>query len=286
MQGSWPIIDDVWKVRIYRIEEACYGRIHLQDIVYPHWVVSYIAEGEVEVTDCGSTTTASAGQVMLHAPGVAFGEKAVVPGRHLWFLAEIKNSMEVDLLRLFPVSELVTLRDPGTYVAIFKQLLNLHLSGSGLGSGTPPFMELQSAGLGLQLIYHLLDSWEAEGRFPRKHGSKKRDERLDTVFAYLHARLSEKVTRDTLAGLVHLNANYLDRIFEETFAMKPMQLLRELRLKQVKRMLEATDEPLSEIAQQCGLGDASYLTHQYIKRFGVSPGKYREQARRAQQSYY
>jgi AraC-like DNA-binding protein len=280
MQGGWPIFDDLWKVRIYRIEEASYEQIHLQDIVYPYWVVSYIAEGEVEVTDGGGVEAASAGQVMLHAPGVAFGEKAVVPGRHLWFLAEIKNSMDVDLLRLFPVSELVTLRDPGAYAAIFQQLMHLH------ASGTSPFKELQSAGLGLQLIYHLLDSWEAEGRVPRKHGSKRRDERLDAVLAYLHAHLAEKVTRDTLAALVHLNANYLDRIFEETFAMKPMQLLRELRLKQVKRTLEATDEPLSEIAQMCGLGDASYLTHQYIKRYGVSPGKYREQARRAQQIYY
>ncbi|MDR6550167.1 AraC-like DNA-binding protein [Paenibacillus qinlingensis] len=83
-----------------------------------------------------------------------------------------------------------------------------------------------------------------------------------------------------------MNPNYLDRVFAEKFHMNPMQMLRELRMKKVRRMLETSEYTLPEIAVQCGLGDASYLTQQFFKRFGLNPGMYRQQVRLNDQTYY
>jgi AraC-like DNA-binding protein len=275
-----PITDDSWNIHIYKCEQSPYPRIHLQQMIYPHWVISYIAEGSVEVTDGNVANTAAAGQVMLHAPYVPFGERAPGPGKHLWFLADIRNSFGVDLLRLNPISEIVTLENPGAYDHTFMQLLAVSREQDN------PFQSLGMTALSLRLIYYILQSWDKEGRPPRRSLSRRQDERIDQVVAFLTANLHAKITRDQLAELVHLNTNYLDKMFIEMFSVTPLQMLRELRFKKVERMLAIGDKPLVEIAAECGIGDASYLSHQFMKRYGLSPGKYREEARLERQSNY
>jgi AraC-like DNA-binding protein len=274
------LFDDIWKLRLYLVDAASYDSLEKQNIVYPYWVVSFIHKGLVEVTDGAVESVAGAGQVMIHAPNVPFGERANTPGRHLFLLVDIRNSFDVDIFRLFPVGEVVTLTEVDQYRAVFMELLEATRKEQS------EFRQLQVNSLGLQLIFHVLDSWERGGRVPRKHQGKRIDERIDTVYAFLSSRLDEKITRATLSGLVHLNPNYLDKIFFEKYRMKPMQLLRELRLKKTRRMLEASDEPLTSIATTCGLGDAPYLSHQFLKRFGLNPGLYREQVRQAHANYY
>ncbi|MCC2685794.1 MAG: AraC family transcriptional regulator [Paenibacillaceae bacterium] len=277
---SSSILDDTWKLNLYHIQEHAYRTLDIQQKTYPYWVISFIAEGRLTVTDANVTTEAGAGQVMLHAPHVPFGETAFIPGRHQWFVADIRNAIDVDLLRLIPVPEVVTLADPQAYSDVFRAM---RASSQAEGSG---FRGLQTTALGLQLIFYILEGWEREGCPPRKSARRKIDERIDQLLAYLGANLDRKVTRETLAAMVHLSPNYLDKMFLQTFAVTPMHMLRDLRLKKVKRMLETTDEPLTAIAEACGLVDASYLTRQFAKRFGLNPGEYRQQFRFARATYY
>nr|WP_240548098.1 helix-turn-helix transcriptional regulator [Paenibacillus lignilyticus] len=88
-----------------------------------------------------------------------------------------------------------------------------------------------------------------------------------------------------LAEKVHLNTNYLDRAFQEAYGINPMQMLRQMRLNKAKRLLETTEEPLSQLAQLCGLGDAAYLNRQFVKTFGMTPGKYKQMIRSAQTNF-
>lgn len=280
MEAQSKLLDDMWRVRLFHVDEVHYEAIDSQNKTFPYWVVSFIADGHVEVTDGNIVQTAKSGQVMLHAPGLPFGERAEVPGWHRWMIVEVTNSYHVDLFRLYPISEVVTLQDTSAYSAIFTKLLYAWRGQDTL------FREIELSGLGLQLIHMLLDSWDRTGRICRSFQTSKNDERLHLVMSYMNYALQEKITRQTLADQVHLNANYLDRIFAEKFQMNPMQMLRELRLKKAKKMLENSDGSLAEIAIACGLGDASYLSHQFFKSYGINPGKYREQVRQVHQDYY
>jgi AraC-like DNA-binding protein len=277
-QMRW--LDDFWHIRLFQVEEASYKAIDLQNLIFPYWVVSFIVEGHVEVEDGSKAQTAKSGQVMIHAPGLPFAEKAVTPGLHQWMQIEVSNSYQVDLFRLFPMAEVMTITDPAAYSAIFLKLL------AAWQSVNSPFRELEISGLGLQLVHLLLENWDKNGRLSRSFHSGKNDERLDKVISYIHTSFHQKITRKTLANIVHLNSNYLDKIFTEQYQMNPMQMLRELRLKKAKGMLENSNESLTEIAAACGMGDASYLSHQFVKRFSVNPGKYREQVRQTNQAYY
>lgn len=280
MISGKKLIDDVWNVRIYKVEDASYKSIEFNNKIFPYWVISYIQDGQVEVTHGNVVQIASSGQVMIHAPGLPFGERSNTPGRHLWILLEITNSYQLELFQAYPINEIVTLSDPEEFTRLFYILLEAWNRQVSL------FSELALAGIGMQLMYLLLDNWDRTGRIRRTLHDKKGDERLDKVLIYLNKHLDAKITRKNLAELVHLNPNYLDKIFQQKFQIKPMQMLRELRLKEAKRMLESSGCSLSEISARCGLGDSSYLSHQFHKRFGLTPGQYRDQVRQVHQSYY
>ncbi|WP_219834060.1 helix-turn-helix domain-containing protein [Paenibacillus sp. R14(2021)] len=273
-------VEDGWRIRPSVVGHAYYDTLDIQDIVYPHWVVSYITEGEVE-THVGSVASAAhAGQVMLHAPHLPFSEYASRGGNHRWFAVEAVHAHEVDLFRKYPVSEVTTIADPGRYMQTFDQMLAAWERQDG------PFREMEISSLCQLLLAQLLQSWDNGGREPRKLPSEKNDDRFQLLITYMSSNLNEKISREQLAGLVHMNPNYLDRVFAEKFRLTPMQLLRELRLRRASRLLEGTELPLSQIAAQCGLGDAAYLSRQFAKRYGLTPGAYRERAKRKNQHYY
>lgn len=68
--------------------------------------------------------------------------------------------------------------------------------------------------------------------------------------------------------------------------MKPMQFLRDIRLREARRMLQHSESTLAEIAEACGLGDASYMSRKFVLHYGVTPGKFRERMRELGRSYY
>ncbi len=273
-------LDDHWKIKLYQVQEASYDQIDLRDLTYPYWVMSFIVEGDVEVIDGSKLQRASSGQLMLHAPGVPFSERATCPGTHRWMLIEVTNRYQLDLFRLYPLGEVISIHEPELYTQLFTKLLD------AWSRWQSPFRDLELSGVGLQIIHHVLDSWDKSGRQQRSSLERKGDDRLNAVVFHLQQNASEKITREMLANLVHLNPNYLDKIFTERFGMRPMEMLRELRLKLAKRMLENSSDSLATIAAACGLGDAPYLTHQFNKRYGINPGQYREQVRRTYQNYY
>lgn len=271
---------DNWHAQIYMVNRAAYTSIDLQNMIYPYWVVSFIRHGHVQVSDGPIIQHAVSDQVMVHAPSLPFGEKADTPGVHYWLLLDIRNQYNVELFRIFPMNEVITLSDPAVFFEIIQSLLKVWDEYDG------PFRELELCGLGLRLAHHLLESWDRSGRPVRKHRADKQNERLDTVMSYLHAHLQMKITRRTLADLIHLNPNYLDKIFADKFRLKPMQMLRELRLREAARMLEASELNLSDIAAQCGLGDAPYLSRQFVRHYGMTPGAFRDKSRQSNRSYY
>ena len=46
-----------------------------------------------------------------------------------------------------------------------------------------------------------------------------------------------------------------------------------------KKLLEETDEPLLDIAIKSGFFDEFYMSKQFKKHFGITPGKYRRECK-------
>ena len=97
----------------------------------------------------------------------------------------------------------------------------------------------------------------------------------------MQAHLQEKLTRDDLARLAHLHPGYFDRAWRAAYGTSPLALLRDMRLRHARSLLERTDHTLDHVAQQCGMGEATHFSRVFRAHVGQSPGQYRQSARTA-----
>lgn len=81
---------------------------------------------------------------------------------------------------------------------------------------------------------------------------------------------------DELARRVSLSPSQFNRQFKARFGVTPHAYLKQVRLAAACNLLSATELPISEVATQCGYSDQSHLTHDFVARKGMSPGRYRE----------
>ncbi len=92
-----------------------------------------------------------------------------------------------------------------------------------------------------------------------------------TVCRYINDHMQEPLRRDELAAYVHLNPDYLSRIFRRHLGMSIKDYVAMTRLEAARRLLRGSRMRISEIAEAVGYGNYSYFTHNYHERFGITP---------------
>ena len=93
------------------------------------------------------------------------------------------------------------------------------------------------------------------------------------MLSYMRENLGKDMTLDELAQQVHLNKNYLVRLFKQTYGQTPIQMLIEMRLEYGCDLITNTGMPISEIAAACGYSSAAYFIAEYKKHFGAGCSK-------------
>jgi AraC-like DNA-binding protein len=254
---------------IINVQRAAYSSLHLKEIQRPYWVLSHVLEGEVEMHSGGRMYRVQEGDVMIHPPHINFNEYNPGKGIHQVLYLDLSLSSQIELLRLYPVFPVVRLKNNDHYSRLFERLRQYWTEPM------IPERDFMISLLALQLVGEVVMSWAESGKEPRPSPLHSIRDRYMEVIRYMNLHLNRKLTREELASLLHIHPNYLDRMFREQFEKTPMQMLRELRLKKVKHLLESTDEPLHAVALQCGLPDASYLIKAFHKHYGISPGQHR-----------
>ncbi len=91
------------------------------------------------------------------------------------------------------------------------------------------------------------------------------------VCRYINDHIREPLCRDELAAYVHLNPDYLSRIFRRHMGMSLKDYVTMTRLEAARRLLRGSRMRISEIADAVGYGNYSYFTHNYHDRFGMTP---------------
>ncbi|GLV58753.1 hypothetical protein KDH_55830 [Dictyobacter sp. S3.2.2.5] len=273
------IVHEQIQLSLYIVEQASYVSLNIVDQVYPHWVLSYVACGDVVTSCCGESWRARAGDVMIHPPQLPFSEQATGPGTHQWLLLDAVTARQIDLFQLYPVSPVVSLTRSIPFSAVFERL---YASWSDMSL---PYRHIQVSADVLQMCCLVLESWRQGGSIPRSDALLTPRDRFTDVIRYMSEHLAQKLTRDELAAQVYLHPGYFDRAFRHIYGIAPMQMLRDLRLQEAQRLLETTDLSLQAISLQCGLSDAGYFSRVFRQRFGQPPGTYRESTKSAKESY-
>ena len=95
----------------------------------------------------------------------------------------------------------------------------------------------------------------------------------ETVLEHLH---SPTFTTNDLAASANMSLNSLRRFLKKTTGLSPGQFIREIRLQQARRLLEARQYPtVLEVTYAVGFEKATYFSKLFAERFGKRPSEYR-----------
>lgn len=100
-------------------------------------------------------------------------------------------------------------------------------------------------------------------------------EGLSRAVEYARRHLDASTTVGDLAAAAEMTVTQLERSMSRVLGLSPKQLVLRLRLEQALAELDATDDPIADIAHRCGYYDQSAFNRHFQRVVGMSPGAYR-----------
>ena len=102
------------------------------------------------------------------------------------------------------------------------------------------------------------------------------DRRLADLAAWAERNLDKQLDVETLAARASMSPRSFHRHMQAELDVSPAKFVESLRLDAARRLLEARTLDLAQIAVRVGFSGADHLIRAFERRFGVTPGVYRE----------
>lgn len=103
------------------------------------------------------------------------------------------------------------------------------------------------------------------------------EERISAIKKYIEEHLNEKIYVEDLAEIIHVNEQYLMRIFKKATGKSVTEYITERRISLASALLKNTDKSINFIADCVGCENYSYFTKLFKKYTGFTPREYRNQ---------
>ena len=103
--------------------------------------------------------------------------------------------------------------------------------------------------------------------------------RMEKVFRYIHANLTEEIDRDEAAARASLSPGAFSRFFKTRTGKTLPQYVNELRIGRACSMLAEADVKIADLALDCGFGNLANFNRQFQRVTGMSPTAYRREFR-------
>lgn len=92
---------------------------------------------------------------------------------------------------------------------------------------------------------------------------------------YIDDHIEDCIRVEDIASMVRLSASRFSKAFKVSFGRSPYDYVLARRVEAAKYLITHTSEPLSQVAQACGLSDQAHLSKVFKRLVGVTPLKYR-----------
>lgn len=119
----------------------------------------------------------------------------------------------------------------------------------------------------LQYIRETLQDFEKDESF--------RETPVNKVKEYIGEHLEEELTVEKLAGVVHLNPDYLNRIFKKELGVPLSKYTIQQKMERAKWLLGHTDWQIGEVAVSVGYYNYSSFNRSFTKTVGQSPQEWK-----------
>ena len=93
---------------------------------------------------------------------------------------------------------------------------------------------------------------------------------------FINAHISEDISRKEIADHVHLNSDYLDRIFRREAGTTVHQYLHNKKMEYARKLLQRDDVSVSMAAAEVGYSNLAHFSRSFKQTFGVNPSDYKK----------
>ena len=107
---------------------------------------------------------------------------------------------------------------------------------------------------------------------------------VEKVMSYINRHLSVKLTTAEIANYFFVSESKLRNAFKEETGMPLGKYIDDMVFIKAKQMLTKEGSSIADISSKLGFCDRFYFSGRFSEKFGVSPGKFREQNREGQNS--
>lgn len=115
------------------------------------------------------------------------------------------------------------------------------------------------------LIHHVAE------RYQEQRSEDAQKAAVFEILHYINEHLEEELRRDDLAEYVHLNPDYIARIFKREIGITIKEYITNRKMREAQSLLRTTALPVSFIAAKLGYSNFSYFSQTYKKVMGMSP---------------
>jgi AraC family transcriptional regulator len=98
---------------------------------------------------------------------------------------------------------------------------------------------------------------------------------LRKVEDYVHERLADDISLDSLAELAELSPFHFSRVFKQTTGMSPLQFVTRERITRAQQLIRETKRSLIEIGLEVGYKNPSHFAQVFRRVVGVTPTEFR-----------
>lgn len=99
---------------------------------------------------------------------------------------------------------------------------------------------------------------------------------VSQIMKYINTHLEDTIDREHLESLVHLNKDYLNRLFKKATGHTIMHYIQLCRIEKAKQLLCSENSAnITSICMQIGFNSPAYFTKVFKRQTGFSPSEYR-----------
>ncbi|MFC6254949.1 helix-turn-helix transcriptional regulator [Secundilactobacillus hailunensis] len=256
------------------------NQVHLE-----YFVFAFVRQGRLVMVQDGVEQHINSGELFIMTPGyhkyMWWAEGATVELDWIYgyvagdwhvqsSLTPAKNSM--DTLMLHPPVPVQTLflmqyhgvEEPENVYPLVDQLVSKELN-----CNSQQFFEAQE--IFIKLLSYLQTQDNAKNELTQMSLSIQR---------FLKKNFNKKITAATLSEHFDERPNYIVRVLRQTIGLSPAEFLMQYRMEEAAQWLLNTETSVEDIALNVGFQNIYYFSTSFKKYTGVSPTKYRQNAKR------
>ncbi|MGN0629967.1 MAG: AraC family transcriptional regulator [Ruminococcus sp.] len=123
-------------------------------------------------------------------------------------------------------------------------------------------------------FFHLIISNHPEAAENKAH--ERSVEKVKLILSYISENYTRKISTQEAADVCYYSCSHFMKFFKQAMGEGFTQYLNNYRLRIAAQLLISANDSILTVAEKSGFDNLSYFNRSFKKRFGVTPGQYRQ----------